>query len=177
MSKSVFILVLTAISYGELIVARPHSPTPPIPIAISSSQSPLLSLNPVRCLDTANSISVEVRVCYSFSKHNIFRTKAIESFVVVLNRRIDPSRKPGTRFFDSTLKNSRTFTLNTKTMQMAWEEVAEVSYCYYSQDSREIVRKFPCLEAVKFTDHDRTFWDVLPAAPYERFQTLRPAKG
>ena len=31
-------------------------------------------------MDTAN---VEVRVCYSFSKHNVFSTKAIESFVVV----------------------------------------------------------------------------------------------
>ena len=62
-------------------------------------------------------------------------------------------------------------------MQMAREEVAEVSYCYYSRDSREIVRKFPCLEAVKFTDRDRTFWDVLPAAPRGRFRTLHPAKG
>ena len=53
-------------------------------------------------------------------------------------------------------------------MQMAQEEVAEVSYCYYSRDSREIVRKFPCLEAAKFTDRDRTFWDVLPADPRGR---------
>ena len=53
-------------------------------------------------------------------------------------------------------------------MQTAREEVAEVSYCYYSRDSREIVRKFPCLEAAKFTDRDRTFWDVLPAAPRGR---------
>ena len=42
-------------------------------------------------------------------------------------------------------------------MQMAREEVAKVSYCYYSRDSHEIVRKFPCLEAAKFTDRDRTF--------------------
>ena len=33
-------------------------------------------------MDTANFINVEVQVCYSFSKHNIFGTKAIESFVV-----------------------------------------------------------------------------------------------
>ena len=52
---------------------------------------------------------------------------------------------------------------------MAREEVAEVSYCYYSRDSREIVRKFPCLEAAKFTDRDRTFWDVLPAARADVF--------
>ena len=44
----------------------------------------------------------------------------------------------------------------------------EVAYCYYSQDSREIVRKFPCLEAAKFTDRDRTFWDVLPADVFRR---------
>ena len=50
---------------------------------ISSSQSPLLSFTPVRCMDSANFINVKVRVCYSFSKHNIFSTKAIESFVVV----------------------------------------------------------------------------------------------
>ena len=34
-------------------------------------------------MDTTNFINVEVRVCYSFSKHNIFGTKAIELFVVV----------------------------------------------------------------------------------------------
>ena len=62
-------------------------------------------------------------------------------------------------------------------MQMAREDVAEVSYSYYSRDSREIVRKFPCLEAAKFTDRDQTFWDVLPAAPRRRFRMLRPAKG
>ena len=128
-------------------------------------------------MDTANFIIVEVQVCYSFSKHNIFSTKAIESFIAVSYHRRDPSRKPATRFFDSTFKNSLTFALNTKTMQMAREEVAEVSYCYYSRDSREIVRKFPCLEAAKFTDPGRTFWDVLPAAPRGRFRTLCPAKG
>ena len=169
-----FILVLTAISYGESIVDWPGSPTPPVPIAVSSSKSPLLSFTSVRCMDSSNFINIEVWVCYSFSKHSIFSTKAIESFVVVWYRWRDPSRKPATRFFDSTLKNSLTFALNTKTMQMAREEVAEVSYCYYS---REIVRKFPCLEAAKFTDRDRTFWDVLPMAPRRRFWTLRPAKG
>ena len=177
MSKSVFILVLTAISYGESIVDPPRLPTPPVPIAISSSESPLLSFTPVRWMDTANFINVEVRVCYSFSKHNIFSTKAIESFIIVWYRRRDPSRKPATRSFDSTFKNSLTFASNTKTMQMAREEAAEVSYCYYWRDSREIVRKFPCLEAAKFTDRDRTFWDVLPTAPRGRFRTLRPAKG
>ena len=169
MSKSVFILVLTAISYGESIVDRPRLPTPPVPIAISSSESPLLSFTPVRWMDTANFINVKVRVCYSFSKHNIFSTKAIESFIIVWYRRRDPSRKPATRSFDSTFKISLTFASNTKTTQMAREEVAEVSYCYYSRDSREIVRKFPCLEAAKFTDRDRTFWDVLPAARADVF--------
>ena len=86
-----------------------------------------------------------------------------------LNRQIDLSRKPGMRFFDSTLKNSLTFASNTKAMQMAWEEVAEVSYCYCSRDSREIVRKFSCIGAAKFTDRDGMFWDVLPAAPRRRF--------
>ena len=171
-----FILFLTAISYSELIIDRPHSSTPPVPIAISSPQSPLLSFTPVRCMDSANFINVEVRVCYSFLKHNIFSTKAIEAFVVWYHRR-DPSRKPAMCFFNSTLENSLTFALNTKTMQMAREEVAEVSYCYYSRDSSEIVQKFPCLEAAKFTDHNRTFWDVLPSAPHWRFRTLRPAKG
>ena len=33
-------------------------------------------------MDTANFIKAEVRVCYSFSKRNIFSTKALESFVV-----------------------------------------------------------------------------------------------
>ena len=154
-----------------------RSPTPPVPIVISSSRSPLLSFTPVRCRDTANFINVKVRVCYSFLKHNIFITKAIESFIVVWYRRRDPSRKSATRFFDSTLKTSLTFASNTKTMQMAREEVVEVSYCYYSRDSCKMVRKFPCLDAAKFTDRDRTFWDVLPAAPRGRFRTLRLAKG
>ena len=150
---------------------------PPVPIAISSSESPLLSFTPVRWMDTANFINVEVRVYYSFSKHKIFSMKAIESFIVVWYRRRDPSQKPATRFFDSTFKNSLTFALNTKTIQMVRKEVAEVSYCYYSQDSHEIVRKFPCLEAAKFTDRGRTFWDVLPTAQRGRFRTLHPAKG
>ena len=166
-----------AISFGESIGDRPRSPTPPVPIAIPLSWSPLLSFTPVWCMDTANFINTEVWVCFSFSKHNIFSTKAIESFVVVWYLRRDPSVKPATRFFDSTLKNSLTFALNTKTMQMAREEVAKVLYCYYSRDSREIVWKFPCLEAAKFTDRDWTFWDVLPAALRVRFRTLRPAKG
>ena len=177
MSKSVFILVPTAISYSKSIVDWLRLPTSPVPIAISSSESPLLSFIPVRCMDTANFINVEVRVCYNFLKHNIFSMKAIESFVVVWYRRRDPSRKPATHFFDSTLKNSLTFTSNTKTMEMAREEVVEVLYCYYSRDSREIVWKFPCLEAAKFTDRDQTFWDVPPAATCRRFRTLRPAKG
>ena len=79
-------------------------------------------------MDTANFINTEVRVCYSFLKHNIFSTKAIESFVVVRYRQRDPSWKLATRFFDSTFKNSLTFASNTKTMQMAQEEVAEVLY-------------------------------------------------
>ena len=33
-------------------------------------------------MDTAYFINVEVRVCYSFSKHNIFSTEAKELFVV-----------------------------------------------------------------------------------------------
>ena len=97
-SKSVFILVLTAISYGESIVDRPRSPTPPVPIAISSSESPLLSFTPVRWMNTANFINIKVRVCYSFSKHNIFSTKAIESFIIVWYRRRDPVSKTGNAF-------------------------------------------------------------------------------
>ena len=34
-------------------------------------------------MDTVNFINVEVRVCYSFLKHNIFSAKAKESFVIV----------------------------------------------------------------------------------------------
>ena len=79
-------------------------------------------------MDTANFVNVEVRVCYSFSKHNIFNAKAKESFVIV------------------------------------WI-------------TEEIVQKFACMEVVKFTDRDQTFWDVSPTAPRGRFQTLRPANG
>ena len=62
-------------------------------------------------------------------------------------------------------------------MQNGAGEVVEVSYYYYSWDSREIVRKFLCMEVAKSTDCNRMFWDVLPAAQGGRFQTLRPAKG
>ena len=99
------ILVLTAISYGESIVDRPRLSTPPVPIAISSSQSSLLSITPVQCTETANFINVKVWVCYSFLKHNIFSMEAIESFVVVWFIE-DPSWKPATCFLDLTLKNS-----------------------------------------------------------------------
>ena len=61
-------------------------------------------------------------------------------------------------------------------MQMVREEVAEVLYCYYSRDSREIVQKFPCIEAAKFTDCDRMFRDVLPAALHT-FSDVVPGKG
>ena len=70
-------------SYSESIVSRPRLLTPPVLIAISSSQSPLLSVSPVRCMDTANFINVEVRVSYGFPKHNVFGMKAKELFVVV----------------------------------------------------------------------------------------------
>ena len=46
-------------------------------------QTPLLLVTPVQCMDTANFINVEFRVCYSFLKHSIFSRKARESFVVV----------------------------------------------------------------------------------------------
>ena len=81
-----FILVLTANSYSESIVDRLCSLTPPVPIAISSSQTPLLSVTPVsqiRYMDTANFINVEVRVCFGFSKHTIFSAKAKESFIII----------------------------------------------------------------------------------------------
>ena len=45
----------------------------------------------------------------------------------------------------------------------------------YSQDSREIVGKFLCMEVTKFTVRDRMFWDILPAALRGHFRTLRPA--
>ena len=56
------------------------------------------------------------------------------------------------------------------------EEVAEDSYCYYSQDSCEIVRKYPCMEVTKFTNRNGTFWDILPSSPHGRFRTLHPTK-
>ena len=61
-----FILVLTANSYVESIVDHPRSPTTPVPTAISSSKSPLLSVTPVRCMNTANFINVKVQVATPF---------------------------------------------------------------------------------------------------------------
>ena len=122
-------------------------------------------------MDTANFINVDIQVYYSFLKHNIFSTKAIESFGVVWI--IEETRLENWQRVSST-SLSKTLLLSLHAMQMVREEVAEVSYCYYSQDSR---MKFPCIEAAKFNDRDQTFWDVLPAAPRGRFRTLRRAKG
>ena len=158
-------------SYSESIVDRLHSPTPPIPIAISSSQSPLLSVTPVRSMDTANFINVEVRVCYSFSKYNIFSAKAKELFVVVwINAEIRPENQQ--RISSTHLSKTLSLSLRTQRQcKMAWGKVAEVRCCYYSQDSREIVQGFPCMEVVKFTDGDRM------CCQRRCFWMLRPAKG
>ena len=128
-------------------------------------------------MDTANFINVKVRVYYSFSKHNIFSTNAKESFDFVWIVEETRLEKLATHFFNSTFKNSLTFASYKKTMQMAGEEVAEVLYCYYSWNSHAIVQKFPCIEAANFTDHNRTFCDILPAALRGHFRTLHPAKG
>ena len=148
-----FILVQTAISYGESIVDCLCSPTPSVPIVISSSQSPLLSITPVRCMDTANFINVKVPSMLQLLEAQYESQRIIHC----LNHWRDLSWKPSTRFFDSTFKNSLTFASYTKTMQNGVGEVAKVSYCYYSRDSYEIVQKFPCMEVAKFTDHDQTF--------------------
>ena len=52
-------------------------------------------------------------------------------------------------------------------------EVAEVSYCYYSRDSREIVLKFPCMEVAKFTDQTGRF----ACGPARTFLDAAPCKG
>ena len=58
---------------------------------------------------------------------------------------------------------------------MGREEIAKVSYCYYSWDSREIVRKFPSIEAAKFTDRDGTFWDSA-RSQVRAFSDVAPGK-
>ena len=130
MSKSVFVLVLMAISYSESMVDRLRSPTPPVSIAISSSQSPLLSVTPVQCTDTANFISVGVRVCYSFPKHNIFSTKAKElSLSELLKRSI---LKTGNAFLRLDFQKLSHFRFVRKDNANGTGELAEVLYCYYS---------------------------------------------
>ena len=176
-SKSVFIIVLMAISYSESIVDWPHSPTPPVPIALSSSQSPLLSVTPVWCMDTANFIIVKVRVCYSLSKHNIFSTKAIESFVVVWI-----VSKTGNAFLRLDFQKLSYFRFlhkdNAKGAGGRWGGVVvEVLYCCYSWDSREIVRKFSCMEAVKFTDRVQTFLGRSAHGPERMFSDTALSKG
>ena len=91
-------------------------------------------------------VIVEVRVCYSSWKHNIFSTKAKESFVVARIAEEICLKKRATRFCNSTFKSSLTFALYTKTKQIVRGEVVEASFCYYSRDSHEIVRKFPCMD-------------------------------
>ena len=53
-------------------------------------------------------------------------------------------------------------------------EVGEVSYYYYSRDSREIVRKFPCMEVAKFTDRDLTFLDVFRRCAWQKVNPYLP---
>ena len=176
MSKSVFILVLTVNSYSESIVDQPRAPAPPVPIAIFSSQSPLLSVTPFRCMDTANFINVKVWVCYSFLKHNVFSAKAKESFVVTwIIEEIHLENRQRVSHLD--FQKLSHFRFIHKDNAKWHGGSAEVSHYYYLQDSHEIVLKFPCMEVAKFTDRDWTFWDVLPAAPRRRFQMLRLAKG
>ena len=163
-------------SYSESIVDPPCLPTPSVPITISSSHSPLLSITPVRYMDTANFINIEFRVCYSFLKNNIFSVKARESFVVVqmIEEILLENRQ---RVSSTRLSKTLTFASYTKTMQNGVGEVAEVSYYYYSRDSHEIVQKFLCMKVAKFSDWDQMFWDVLPTAPCGCFWMLHPAKG
>ena len=94
----------------------------------------------------------------------VYSSSYSESSVFVEETRLENRQRVSATRFTKTL----IFPSNTKTMQMAWEEVAEVSYCYYSQDSREVVRKIPCLEAAKFAGGDEMFWDVLSAASLGR---------
>ena len=82
--------------------------------ATSSSQSPLLSVTPVQCMDTANFINVEVWVYYSFSRHNIFSTKAIELFVVVW---IIEKTHLGNRQRVSSTRRSKTLSLSLCTQR------------------------------------------------------------
>ena len=109
----------SVVSYSESIVDCVHSLTPPVPITISSSQSPLLSVTPVQCMDTANFINVKVRVFYSFSKHNIFSMKAKESFVIVWivkETHLDNRQRVSSTQLSKTL----TFASYTKIMQVVW---------------------------------------------------------
>ena len=89
-----------------------------------------------------------------------------------LNRRRDPISKTGNAFLRLTFKNSLTYAFYTKTMQMAWEEVAEVSYCYYSWD---------CMEISLFGSSKvyRSRPDVLGRArgPLRTFSNVGPGKG
>ena len=114
--------------------------------------------------------------CFSFSKHNIFSAKAKNRSSLSESLKRSVLKTSNTLRLDFQ-KLSLTFSSYTNTMQNGTGEVAEVSYCYYSQDSHEIVWKFPCMEVAKFTNHDQTIWDVLPAAPHRRFWSLCPAKG
>ena len=127
--KSVFILVLTAISYGELIVDRPHSLIPPIRsryLRPNHHYSQLLQSD-VWTLLTSLTLKSESGTA---SRITISSARSHRIIHHCLNRRRDPSQKPARCFFNSTFKISLTFTSYTKTMQMAWENVVEVSLLY-----------------------------------------------
>ena len=125
-------------------------------------------------MNTANFINVEVQVCYSFSTHNIFSAKAKESIIVVWI--IEEIRLEDRQHVSSTqLSKTLTFASYTKTMQNGAGEVVEVSYCYYSRDSHEIIQKFPCMEVAKFASHNWTFWPQ-PRADVFRHCTLQRVK-
>ena len=129
-------------------------------------QSPLLSAAPDLCMDTADFINVEVWVCYSFSKHNIFCTKTKESFVVVWI--VEEILKTGNAFLQLDFPKLSHFCFVHKDNANGRGEVVEVLYCYYSRDSREIVQKFPCIEVAMFSDCNQTFWDVSEGLEWKR---------
>ena len=141
-----------------------------------TSWFPYFLVTPVRCMVTANFINFEVWVWYTLSKHNIFSTKPKNrsSLFESLKRSV---LKTGNTFLRLNFQKLFHFHFIHKDNANGVGKVAEVSYCYYSRDSHEIVWKFPCMEVAKSTHRDWTFWDVFACGPARTFSETAPCEG
>ena len=141
-----------AISYGKSIVDWSCSLSPPVPIAISSSNH--------HCCQIIQSDVWTLLTSLTLKSESATASRST----------ISSARKPKNCSSSESLKRCVSKTSNAFLL-LDFQKLSHFRFvhkdnakwhCYCSRDSREIVQKFPCMERAKFTNRDRMFWDVLP---------------